>query len=210
MPCFESSVSTESVEGGLRPMGRGSHGLLIASFTALSITSSACKKIKDILNKFRGIYDLFVHYQSNHWINGKGEICAQDLCGQPQRYSEPSDKHESFIILWSSRASYRISYYQARKLGLKGDNVVECNKFSALRISRRFSYMINPQFHFHMNYVEINTKKITRWNDGRAEYYRVKVKRTLWHAILCSNSIVKSVRVLHFPITCSQWTYLTL
>lgn len=73
MPCFESSVSTESVEGGLRPMGRGSHGLLIASFTALSITSSACTKIKDILYKFRGIYDLFVHYQSNHWINGKGK-----------------------------------------------------------------------------------------------------------------------------------------
>lgn len=42
MPCLESSANTISVEGGLRPKGIGSHGLLIASFTALSTTSSAC------------------------------------------------------------------------------------------------------------------------------------------------------------------------
>lgn len=42
MPCLVSSASTPSVEGGLRPRGRGSHGLLIASFTILSTTSSAC------------------------------------------------------------------------------------------------------------------------------------------------------------------------
>lgn len=42
MPCLESSVSTLSVDGGLRPNGRGNHGLVIASFTTLSITSSAC------------------------------------------------------------------------------------------------------------------------------------------------------------------------
>lgn len=42
IPCLESSDSTQSIEGGLRPKGIGSHGLSIASFTALSITSSAC------------------------------------------------------------------------------------------------------------------------------------------------------------------------
>lgn len=44
MPCLDSSSSTPSVEGGLRPKGSGSHGLLIASFTTLSTTSSACKR----------------------------------------------------------------------------------------------------------------------------------------------------------------------
>lgn len=42
MPCLESSSNTLSIEGGLRPIGKGSHGLFIASFTALSTTSSAC------------------------------------------------------------------------------------------------------------------------------------------------------------------------
>lgn len=41
MPCLESSARTLSVEGGLRPMGNGSQGLLITSFTTLLITSSA-------------------------------------------------------------------------------------------------------------------------------------------------------------------------
>lgn len=44
MPCLESSLRTLSVEGGFSPKGSGSHGLFIASFTTLSITSSACKK----------------------------------------------------------------------------------------------------------------------------------------------------------------------
>lgn len=43
IPCLESSVRTVSVDGGLRPSGKGNHGLLIASFTTLSITSSPCK-----------------------------------------------------------------------------------------------------------------------------------------------------------------------
>lgn len=42
MPCLESSANTLSVEGALSPKGNGSHGLLIASFTTLSTTSSAC------------------------------------------------------------------------------------------------------------------------------------------------------------------------
>lgn len=42
MPCLESSARTLSVEGGFRPNGNGSHGLFIASFTILSITSSSC------------------------------------------------------------------------------------------------------------------------------------------------------------------------
>lgn len=42
MPCLESSDSTLSVEGGFNPKGNGNHGLLIASFTTLSISSSAC------------------------------------------------------------------------------------------------------------------------------------------------------------------------
>lgn len=42
MPCLESSANTLSMEGGLSPKGNGSHGLLIASFTTLSTTSSAC------------------------------------------------------------------------------------------------------------------------------------------------------------------------
>jgi hypothetical protein len=42
MHCLESSSNTLSIEGGLRPIGKGSHGLFIASFTALSTTSSAC------------------------------------------------------------------------------------------------------------------------------------------------------------------------
>lgn len=46
MPCLESSDITLSIEGGLRPKGNGSHGLLIASFTTLSTTSSACKHFK--------------------------------------------------------------------------------------------------------------------------------------------------------------------
>lgn len=66
MPCFESSVSTESAEGGLRPMGRGSHGLLIASFTTLSITSSACTKIKR-------------HSKEFMWINGIEEVRVHDF-----------------------------------------------------------------------------------------------------------------------------------
>lgn len=41
MPCLVSSFRTLSVEGGFSPKGRGSHGLLIASFTTLSISSSA-------------------------------------------------------------------------------------------------------------------------------------------------------------------------
>lgn len=45
MPCLESSANTLSVEGGLSPKGNGSHGLLIASFTTLSTTSSACMHI---------------------------------------------------------------------------------------------------------------------------------------------------------------------
>lgn len=44
MPCFRSSLRTHSVEGGFSPNGSGSHGLFIASFTTLSITSSACTK----------------------------------------------------------------------------------------------------------------------------------------------------------------------
>lgn len=43
MPCLESASRTLSVEGGFRPKGRGNHGLFIASFTTLSITSSAYK-----------------------------------------------------------------------------------------------------------------------------------------------------------------------
>lgn len=42
MPCLESSARTQSMEGGLSPRGKGNHGLLIASFTMLSITSSSC------------------------------------------------------------------------------------------------------------------------------------------------------------------------
>jgi len=42
MPCLESSANTLSVQGALSPKGNGSHGLLIASFTTLSTTSSAC------------------------------------------------------------------------------------------------------------------------------------------------------------------------
>lgn len=40
MPCLESSEMTLSVDGGLRPKGKGNHGLFIASFTTLSMTSS--------------------------------------------------------------------------------------------------------------------------------------------------------------------------
>lgn len=54
IPCLESSSRTLSVEGAFRPKGSGNHGLVIASFTTLSITSSACtttnkKKIKKII-----------------------------------------------------------------------------------------------------------------------------------------------------------------
>ena len=45
IPCLDSSARTLSVEGGLRPMGSGNHGLLIASVTTLSITSSPCHHI---------------------------------------------------------------------------------------------------------------------------------------------------------------------
>jgi len=40
IPWRQSSAKTLSVEGGFRPMGSGNHGLLIASFTILSTTSS--------------------------------------------------------------------------------------------------------------------------------------------------------------------------
>ena len=52
MPCLESSDSTLSVEGGFSPKGNGNHGLLIASLTTLSISSSA------YINKNKVISDI--------------------------------------------------------------------------------------------------------------------------------------------------------
>lgn len=52
IPCLESSFRTLSVDGGFSPNGNGNHGLLIASFTTLSITSSACTTHTNKINQF--------------------------------------------------------------------------------------------------------------------------------------------------------------
>lgn len=74
IPCLESSANTLSVDGGLRPKGKGSHGLLIASFTTLSITSSAC--INQRKNKKKCKFKrISFHYNSNWYLSVSQCLC---------------------------------------------------------------------------------------------------------------------------------------